>query len=59
MTFIEEYEAFNPVMRVLFERAVHQRLSKDNDTILAALEGGLRWHRKRKQRGTTGMRPGT
>ena len=44
VTFVEEYEAFNPIMRVLFERAVHQRLSKDNDTILAALEGGLRWH---------------
>jgi hypothetical protein len=37
-------------MRVLLERAVHQRLSKDNDTILAALEGGLRWHRKRRAR---------
>jgi hypothetical protein len=58
VTFAEEYEAFNPVMRVLFERALHQRLSKDNDTILAALEGGLRWHRKRKQRETTGMPPG-
>jgi hypothetical protein len=50
VTFVEEYEAFNPVMRVLLERAVHQRLSKDNDTILAALEGGLRWHRKRRAR---------
>ena len=37
-------------MRVL-ERAVHRRLSRDNDSILAALEGGVRWHRKRKQRG--------
>ena len=26
------------------------RLSRDNDTILAALEGGLRWHLKRKAR---------
>ncbi|HYL51164.1 MAG TPA: SRPBCC family protein [Acidimicrobiia bacterium] len=50
VTFVEEYEAFNPVMRVLFERAVHRRLSKDNDTILAALQGGLRWHRKRRAR---------
>jgi hypothetical protein len=50
VTFIEEYEAFNPVMRVLFEKRVHEGLSKDNDTILAALEGGLRWHQKRKQR---------
>jgi hypothetical protein len=48
--FVEEYEAFNPVMRLLFERTVHQHLSRDNDTILAALNGGLRWHRKRHER---------
>jgi hypothetical protein len=51
VTFIEEYEAFNPVMRLLFERIVHQRLSRDNDTILAALQGGIAWHRKRRERG--------
>ena len=48
--FQETYEAFNPVMRLLLERAVHRRLSRDNDSILAALEGGVRWHRRRKQR---------
>jgi hypothetical protein len=48
--FVEEYEAFNPVIRVLFERAVHQRISRDNDTILATLNGGLRWHAKRRAR---------
>jgi Polyketide cyclase / dehydrase and lipid transport len=48
--FQETYEAFNPIMRLLLERAVHQRLSRDNDSILAALEGGVRWHRRRKQR---------
>jgi hypothetical protein len=48
--FIEEYEAFNPVMRALFEKAVHQRISRDNDTILAAFNGGLMWHRKRRER---------
>jgi hypothetical protein len=48
--FIEEYEAFNPVLRALFEKAVHQRISRDNDTILAALNGGLMWHRKRRER---------
>jgi hypothetical protein len=37
-------------MRVLFEKRVHEGLSKDNDTILAALNGGLKWHRKRKAR---------
>jgi hypothetical protein len=50
VTFAEEYEAFNPIMRVLFEKRVHESLSKDNDTILAALEGGLKWHRRRKAR---------
>ena len=50
VTFIEEYEAFNPVMRALFEKRVHESLSRDNDTILAALEGGLAWHRRRKAR---------
>ncbi|HEX5614475.1 MAG TPA: polyketide cyclase / dehydrase and lipid transport family protein, partial [Acidimicrobiia bacterium] len=50
--FTEEYEAFNPVMRALFERAVHRRISRDNDTILAALEGGIRWQRKRRERST-------
>jgi hypothetical protein len=48
--FTEEYEAFNPVMRALFERVVHSRISRDNDTILAALNGGLRWHQKRRER---------
>jgi len=46
--FTEEYEAFNPVTRVLFEKRVHDAISRDNDTILAALEGGVRWHRKRR-----------
>jgi hypothetical protein len=46
--FTEEYEAFNPIMRALFEKRVHDFISRDNDTILAALQGGIRWHRKRK-----------
>ena len=50
VTFIEEYEAKNPIMRVLFEKRVHEGLSRDNDTILAALEGGMRWHVKRRAR---------
>ena len=37
-------------MRVLFEKRVHESLSRDNDTILAALEGGVRWHHKRRAR---------
>jgi hypothetical protein len=34
--------------RVGLERYVHRRLSRDNDTILAALQGGLAWHRRRR-----------
>ncbi len=50
VTFVEEYEAFNPIMRILLEKRVHDAISKDNDAILAALEGGLKWHRRRKAR---------
>lgn len=52
--FTEEYEAFNPVMRALFEKRVHAAISRDNDAILAALEGGIRWHRRRRARGVGG-----
>ena len=55
--FTETYEAFNPVMRALLERRVHRSLSRDNDTILAALEGGVRWHRKRRARDTEAGSP--
>ena len=56
--FLEIYEAFNPVMRVLFEKRVHEGLSRDNDTILAALNGGLKWHRRRKEKmETSGDQP--
>jgi len=48
--FSETYEAFNPILRVLLERVVHRRISRDNDTILAAIEGGVRWHRRRRAR---------
>ena len=48
--FLETYEAFNPIMRALFEKRVHQGISRDNDAILAAIQGGLRWHEKRRQR---------
>ena len=50
MHFAEEYEAFNPVMRTLFEKRVHDFISRDNDTILAALQAGVRWHQKRRAR---------
>ncbi len=34
--FRETYEAFNPVMRRLFEKRVHHFISKDNDTLIEA-----------------------
>jgi len=41
--FRETYEAFNPVLRWLLERRVHQFISRDNDRIMqAAIEGGLK-----------------
>lgn len=60
--FTERYEAFNPWMRRLgLERYVHRRISRDNDTILAAIAGGVRWHRRRRARGPEAGRasPGT
>jgi hypothetical protein len=40
--FSETYHAFNPIMRVLFERRVHHFISKDNDRLIKqALEGGV------------------
>jgi hypothetical protein len=35
---------------VLFEKRVHDGISRDNDSILAALNGGLAWHRRRKEK---------
>src|SRR5205085_196107 len=34
---------------------VHNRLSRDNDTLLAAIEGGIRWHRKRAGAASTSV----
>jgi hypothetical protein len=48
--FTETYEAFNPIMRALFEKRVHASISRDNDAILAAIQGGMRWHEKRRAR---------
>ncbi len=58
--FEETYEAFNPWFRRLgLERWVHSRISRDNDSILAALEGGLAWHRRRRARASATDAPGT
>jgi hypothetical protein len=49
--FTERYECFNPWMRrVGMEQWVHGRISRDNDAILRALEGGLKWHARRRAR---------
>ena len=58
VTFAEEYEAFNPIMRVLFEKRVHESLSRDNDTIFDASRysrqayrscSGVRWRHTSRQ----------
>jgi len=47
--FTERYEAFNPwVRRLGIERRVHDRISRDNDAFVRAVEGGLRFHRERR-----------
>jgi hypothetical protein len=53
--FQETYTCFNPWMRRLgLERWVHDKISRDNDTILSAIEGGVRWHRKRTAKAAHG-----
>jgi hypothetical protein len=40
--FSETYLAFNPVLRVLLERRVHEFISRDNDTLIRnAINSGL------------------
>ena len=40
--FIESYETFNPWMRRIgLEKWVHERISSDNDSFFAAINGGL------------------
>jgi hypothetical protein len=50
LTEVKPYESwrYDAVGKPLWSRA--QGLSRDNDSILAAIEGGVRWHRRRKQR---------
>jgi hypothetical protein len=38
---------------------VHNRLSRDNDTLLAAIEGGIRWQRKHRGRADAGTKEGS
>jgi hypothetical protein len=50
--FTETYHAFNPVLRVLLEKRVHDFISRDNDTLIAgAVEQGLRRLRAARRAG--------
>ena len=50
--FRETYHAFNPVLRFLFERRVHEFISHGNDdTLAASLEAGVRYLRKKQAAG--------
>jgi hypothetical protein len=45
--FAETYHAFNPVTRALFEKRVHDFISKDNDRLIKqSLETGVRYLRR-------------
>ncbi len=47
--FRETYEAFNPLMRLLLEKRVHDFISKDNDKLIEAMVvHSLRKRRERK-----------
>jgi hypothetical protein len=46
--FRETYEAFNPLMRLLLEKRVHDFISKDNDKLIEAMV--VHSLRKRRQR---------
>ena len=46
--FGETYHAFNPVCRALFERSVHDFISRDNDRLIrSAVESGVERRRNR------------
>jgi hypothetical protein len=54
--FRETYEVFNPLVRVLFEKRVHDFISEDNDRLIeASLVHSLRkLHARRKEDESTG-----
>jgi len=46
--FGETYHAFNPICRALFERSVHDFISRDNDRLIrSAVESGVERRRNR------------
>jgi hypothetical protein len=47
VTFHEEYEVFNPILRVLLEKRVHAFISRDNDQkVKAGIEQALAARRR-------------
>ena len=55
VSFGETYHAFNPLLRILLERYVHDFISKDNDQLIrTAVEEGVARQRARAQRDDTG-----
>jgi len=47
--FSEAYHAFNPIMRMLFEKRVHRFISKDNDQLIkCSLTTGVQYLRAAK-----------
>jgi hypothetical protein len=52
--FSETYRAFNPVMRVLLEKRVHDFISKDNDRLIKdSLTKGVQMMRAARTKGTS------
>ena len=48
--FRETYEVFNPILRFLLEKKVHQYISKDNDKLIkASIEQYLEATRKKRR----------
>ena len=53
--FSESYRAFNPIMRVLLEKRVHDFISKDNDRLIRdSLTKGVQMMREARAKGTPG-----
>ena len=49
--FRETYHVYNPILRVLLERAVHRFISKDNDRVIkSSIEAGVQALRERRKR---------
>jgi hypothetical protein len=52
--FSETYRAFNPIMRLLLEKRVHDFISKDNDRLIRdSLTNGVQMMRAARAKGST------